>query len=140
MDDQYMMLSSDLRNLLVQNGMTIDDVVQRAGAPLLKKTSDPTIPAGTRADPVTLLIASAAVVATATPLVQKILATLTHRPIVVKERELVAVVDGRGVAVTDQSGAPILAWREKHKLLEPKADPDSAKTTVKGFGIEIGLG
>jgi hypothetical protein len=91
-------------------------------------------------DPVAILVATSTVIASLTPALLKIITVLTRRPVVVKEWIAIPVETSSGGVVRDDSGAPILYWAERHRLLE-SAGPEG-RITAKvsgplGLSVEI---
>lgn len=134
----FLMIGRDLEALLQANGLTFQQVLASAKATDLTPVSDPGVVEGTR-EIATIMMASAALIAAATPLIVNSFKAMTQRPVVVKEMELVPLLDGNGHAVTGATGEPVVTWREKHVLLEPKQET-SPRAEVKGYGFEIKLG
>lgn len=69
-------------------------------------------------EPVTVILASAAVITSLTPILSKLISSLSRRPVVVSERILVPVEDSSGTIVVDSSGQPIMQWVEKARMVE----------------------
>ena len=134
----FLMIGRDLEIVLQANGLTLQQVLTSAEATGLKPVSDPGELGGTR-EVAMIMMASAALIAAATPLIVNAFKAMTQRPVVVKELELVPLLDGNGDAVKGANGEPIVTWREKHVLLEPKQQASST-AEVKGYGFEIKLG
>ena len=134
----YLMIGRDLEAVLQANGLTIHQVLTSVDATDLDTVSDPGALSGTR-DAVLIMMASAALIAAATPLIVNAFKAMTQRPVVVKELELVPMLDGNGQPVKGTSGEPVLGWRERYVLLEPKQQP-SPTASVIGYGLEIKLG
>lgn len=134
----FLVVDRDIEAILQANGLTMPQVLASAGVVGLETVRDPGALQGTR-EVVMIMMASAAIIAAATPLIVNTFKTMTQRPVVVKELELTALLDGNGQAVKGANGEPVLGWREKSVLLEPKQQ-NSPAAEVKAYGFEIKLG
>lgn len=134
MDEQqvYLTLSPDLEALLSTNDLPIDELLKKAGLKNLSLGEDPVERGSGRKDPATIIMASAAAIATATPILRELIRAVSGRMPTIRQRRLLqaAKVDG-GLAV-DEDGKPLLQW---HEVETPVWSGD--KLHVKGFGIEI---
>lgn len=134
----FLVVDRDIEAILQANGLTMPQVLASAGVVGLEPVRDPGALQGTR-EVVMIMMASAAIIAAATPLIVNTFKTMTQRPVVVKELELTALLDGNGQAVKGANGEPVLSWREKSVLLEPKQQ-NAPAAEVKAYGFEIKLG
>jgi len=140
-ENKYIILSADVQRLLAENNVGLSDILAQAALDPkeVREVSNPATPEAGAKETVTLILASAAAVAALTPLFTRLVQLYTHRPIVVEETELTAVLDGQGKPVTGPSGDPVLHWQRKKRLLEPQQPIEQSKSTIKGFGIEIAV-
>jgi ssDNA-binding replication factor A large subunit len=81
-------------------------------------------------------LASAAVVAAATPILRELIRTLSGRETAIRERRLVPVEDSAGEVLRDETGEPTLYW----KNVAANSAESSQNIKIKGFGIEISFG
>jgi hypothetical protein len=135
----FLFLAPDVRKFFTDNDISFTDVLRRAGVTSpLRHGQDPTETGRGTKEPATILLASAAVIVAATPILRQLIHNLTGRNVVVSERRLVPVEDTKGNVVCDSQGTPVLHWVELPKGLLSEAP--SQITKIKGFGIEISLG
>lgn len=83
----------------------------------------------------TTILASAAVIAALTPVILKIIESLTYK--IVHDTVLVPVEDSSGNVVTDSSGEPKLQWVRKAKFLESSQGNSAQEIKIKALGFEI---
>lgn len=124
---------------IAASGLSVEDVVRKAGAKDLEIVPDP-IGAQGRREVVTVIMASAAAIAASTPLIVKVLQTVLHRPIKTRRRELVPALDAQGNAIRDIKGEPVMAWRDIEEVQTPLTPVGTPKTAVEGLGFHIGIG
>lgn len=135
----FLFLSPDINRFLTDNDIRPADLISRTGQPIVVDVAgDPATAAAGQKDPTTVLIASAAVLAAATPLLLALIRNLTGRDPVVRERRLVPVLDATGGIVRDSKNEPILHWVDEVKQVI-KDDP-AVPISVRAFGIEISFG
>jgi hypothetical protein len=84
---------------------------------------------------VTIIIASAALIAALTPTLKELIRAATDRPIVATDLHQVPMLDGKGNPILRPDGAPAVAWTQTTRDLNP-----STSMTVKGFGLELSIG
>ena len=134
MDDRekiYLSISPDVGKFLADNGFTIAELLAKANLDAeLSLGEDPTLAGSGRKDPATIILASAAAIAAATPLLRQLIGALAGRPAVIRERQLVQTRKTDGSAAVDVAGNPIMEWRETER-------PNADKLNVKGLGLEI---
>ena len=130
--------------LLADNDLSIQDLLKSLGGQIgAELRSDPTADSseGQSRELVTVLLATAAIIAAATPLLKRGLELLAGRPIVVSEMALAPVINGEGKTVTSSNGEPILYWTERKNLLSPNLpSSESSKLSIQGpLGLKIQL-
>lgn len=135
----FLMFSDEARRFLAENDIDDRELIARTGQPLgVGRADDPSQQGIGRKELTTVLLASAAVVAAATPALREIIHALSGRDTIIREKRLVAVEDGAGNIVLGADGEPILHWVEVAKTV---SNPEPAQPIlVKGFGIEISFG
>jgi hypothetical protein len=113
--------SPEVEELLADNGINLVEVLRREGLEVGRGSVTEGIPSAQSGlkEPVTILLASAAVIASLTPIISKTISAITHKPVIVTEQMLVPVEDSTGKVVRDSSGNPQLHWVDRKRLLEP---------------------
>lgn len=136
----YLFLSSDVAKLIHDNGMSLEDLLQKAGASDLEKVPDPARKPGQR-DAMMIFVGSAIVVASATPLIVRLVEILANRPIVTNRKELSPALDGAGNSIKDAQGDAVMRWTET-EVVDRGQRPRETTANVKvgRRGIEIGVG
>jgi hypothetical protein len=135
----FLFLSPDVERLLADHDVDVKEVIRRTTQPItVGFGQDPATAASGAKDPVTILMASAAVIAAATPLIRELIRTLAGREPVIREKRLVPVEDSRGNVVLDSNGQATLHWVDEVKAVIP--EHTSEPLAIKGFGIEISIG
>ncbi len=87
----------------------------------------------------TILLASAAVIATLTPVITRILQRFSREPVVAEEQMLLPVLDANGAPVKDKDGQPLTYWATRARILTD-AQPKLAgsELTIEGpMGIKV---
>jgi len=139
-DAVFLTLSPEIAVEIQRSGLSLNQVCERANARGLVITSDPAPSAGGK-EIVTAMMASAALIATATPLIVQVLQTIMNRPVRMRRRELSPVLDPGGAPVRTNSGEVVMAWRDMEVLERPPAVASvSPKAIATGFGIHIEVG
>jgi hypothetical protein len=136
-NEVFFFLAPDVERYLTQNGLGPRELFQKTGLEIVMRLGEDPAARGTgRKEPVTILLASAAVIAAATPILRELIRNVSGREIVVHERRLLPVEDSKGNAIRDGAGEPILQWVDVAKF------PDQAAQSIKikGFGMEISFG
>jgi hypothetical protein len=117
--------SPEVEELLADNEIDLVELLRSEGLEVSRGSVTEGIPvaeAGLK-EPVTILLASAAVIASLTPIISRVISALSHKRVVTKERQLVPVEDSKGNVVRDSSGNPLLHWVDRTRLLESAAKP-----------------
>jgi hypothetical protein len=132
-------LDPGIERLLIENGTDVPSLLRRKGLDVQRASGSLAVqPTGER-EPVTVLLATAAVIAAMTPTLREVIRTLARRDILITEREAVPLLDGNGEVIRDRDGRERVEWVERQRLLPRDAGPIEAteKYGIKGFGIEL---
>jgi hypothetical protein len=146
MDEQqrvFLIPSPEVQELLADNELSLVDVLQRDGL-AIEHTAAPHPTVGADAghkEPVTVIFASAALIAALTPTISKIIGALSHKRVVVEAVDLVPVEDSRGNVVRDAFGDPILVPKARTEIVESsRAALETTTVGLKGpMQISISL-
>jgi hypothetical protein len=135
----YVFLSREVENYFVENEISVREIIYQSGLNFnLGISQNPASDAIGEKEPATIILASAAVIAAATPLLVNILEKIIGREVVIRERRLVPVEDSNRNIVHDKNGDAILHWVDIAK--EKIEETEQYKVSIKGFGIEISIG
>lgn len=134
----YVFLSPEVQQVLLDHETDIEELLRRADSVATVATgSDPAADSTGKKEPAIILLASAAVIAAATPLLREVIQALAGRHTVLTERRLVAVLDGDGKVVRGSNGDPVLHWEE---IERDRKEPVVQTTQIKGFGVQVSFG
>jgi hypothetical protein len=137
----YVYLSRNVETTLAEHEISLRELLVREGLSFEAPVSaDPATGDGSRAkEPVTVLLASAAVIASLTPVVTRAIQALSHRAVVVETDVLAPVENGAGEVVRNASGEPVLYWTRRASVLgSAPQTPDAAAVSVEGpLGLRI---
>lgn len=124
-----------IERLLIDNETDIADLLARNGVAVQRFTGDTgsgsrwvDLDASGLKEPVTILLATAAVIAAATPLLGRLLTELSRKSVLVEELVPVPVEDSRGNILTDQDGRPIVRWVPRQRFVETTDRPDKSES------------
>jgi hypothetical protein len=137
-DETYLFVTPEFTRFLADNDIGLSDLLRQAGLDAeVRLGKDPATDDAGHKEPATIILASAALIAAATPLLREVIRNLTGRESVVRERRLIPAEDSKGNIVYNAKGVPIVHWVD---VVKGQA-PDNGIQTVKitGFGIEISL-
>lgn len=141
-DPMYLLLSSEVRQLLAKNNVSLADILTRADldSQEAREVPDPAQqPEGTR-EAVMIILASAAVIGALTPVVTNIVRAYTNKgPVLVEDSELIPALDGKGNVIRRHDGEPVMIWRRTNRLLSPSIEPASEKVAIKALGVQISI-
>jgi hypothetical protein len=141
-EPMYLRLGSELERKLAENGVSLSDLAQKVSFPGIEVVTDPATPPDVRAEPITILLGTAAVIKAATPLLIRLIEVCGVRePAVVKKKRLVVALDGNSNMVVDANGNPIHGWEDHRELLESNkvsATKRSAKFVMPGC-VELNI-
>jgi hypothetical protein len=140
-DRLYISFDPEIEALLADNFIDLEGALRQAGHDVtLEHTSRP----GGRAasagkEPATILVATAAVILAATPVIREIIQSVSRRPVVLKQRRLIPVEDSKGNVVLGTDGQVVLQWVEAADVKAlPTTSTDEQNVDVKGpLGIHI---
>ena len=126
-------LAPDVEQLLVENEIDVVDLLRRDGVDVERGTGTRlgTSQSGEK-EPVTVLLATSALVVALTPLLSRALASLSRKRVLVEERIPVAVTDAHGNAVRDSSGAPVIEWVDRKRFAESEANETDQSLSISG--------
>ncbi|MBD1858589.1 MULTISPECIES: hypothetical protein [Leptolyngbya] len=100
--------------------------------------SDPAVTGFQEKSAPKVIIASAALTLSLTPLLSQAIQSITPRGIVVHEVICIPVEDSQGNVVRDASGEPVLQWVRRDKLHEFSQQINrTSQVSLKGFGLEV---
>jgi len=137
--EAFVFTSTEIQELIIDNELNLVELLQKEGCQVEQ---------GSAADPImsdtdstkeiaTTILASAALVGTLTPIILKIIQSLTYKNVVVHETVLIPVEDSAGNILKDASGEPILQWVRQAKILESQAQKVKQEVSIKALGFEI---
>jgi len=138
----FVFTSPEIEELLLDNQIDLVALLQREGINVSKgfaKNPASNAKSGCK-DPTTVILASAALILSITPIISKIIASLSHKKVVTYEWQCLPVEDSNGNVVRDDYGKPILQWVERARFLESSTERQSDyQIYLKGpVGLEIG--
>ena len=120
----YVLDAPEIRAFLANNGTSIGELLRAEGIAVEERRGANPARQGEGAtrELVTILLASAKIIAALAPVISTVLGRLVRKDIVVEEWELLPVLDGSGAPVLDKDGRPLTYWAKRHKILnEPKS-------------------
>ena len=138
----FIFASPEIQELLADNETDLVELLNQEGIAVSRSyIRDPT-QSGDSAykEPVSIILASTALVLALTPTISKVIAALAHKAVEVEEMVLVPVEDSQGNVVRDSVGNPILHWIKRKQLKEtakvtPEETSISLKVPVVGFEL-----
>jgi hypothetical protein len=134
-----LLLSREVEELLADNGINLAELLARHGTGLRVELATATgVGASRDKDVAAVLVATAAVIASATPLIIHAFNRLTARPVLVTRVVRVPVEDSTGAVVRDAAGEPVLAWESRPEFVAPSEH--HTQVTIEGHGLRISLG
>jgi hypothetical protein len=137
----FVFLSPEIQELLADNQTDLVDLLRQEGVDVRSGfVQDPSSSSDAgHKEPVTVILASAALVLALTPLLTKLIEALSHEAVIVTEQVLVPVEDSQGQIVRDKEGQPVLHWVERNRVVESAARPsEETAVDIKGYGISVG--
>lgn len=137
----YVLTTAEIRELLADNETSLGELLREEGVEVKEQIGEnPLREQGSRTkDPVSILVATAGVIASLTPIVSRVLERFSRKPIVVKVQRLLPVLDGAGAPVKDNDGNAITYWAEVSEILkEEKAKIPGSSFDVTGpFSLKL---
>jgi hypothetical protein len=138
----FCFLSPEIEALLAENQTDVVELLRHEGLDVSKgfaQALNLSTESGHK-EPVSVIIASAAVIVALTPVLSRVIEVLSHRPVVVEEQVLTPLEDGKGNLVCDEVGKPVLHWVNRSHLLRSELGPrrDASSVEIRGpLGISI---
>jgi hypothetical protein len=116
-------LAPEVERVLVDNQTDLVDLLRRNGADVERAEGarHPPLPSGEK-EPVTVLLATSALAVALTPLLTRLLASLSRKRVLVQETVPVAVEDSQGNLVRDAAGAPVVEWVDRKRFVETEEE------------------
>jgi hypothetical protein len=135
----YLLASREVQEALADNNIDITELLRSEGLQVAtRQVTDPSSAARGAKEPVTLIILATSGAALAlTPLLQRVLATLTRKRVLVTEKVLIPVEDSGHQVVLDENGHPILQWIDRARFVESGIDVPHHKIAIQGQGLAI---
>ncbi len=136
----FVFASPEIQELLVNNGTDLVELLNQEGIAVRRGyVQDPTQSGDSGyKDPVTIILATAALVMTLTPTIKAVIEAMSHKVIEVKEKVLVPVEDSHGNIVYDAAGQPKLYWIERTQLKETtKGIPEESISLKAPLAFEL---
>lgn len=129
----------EIERLLIENGTDVPSLLRREGFDVQQSSGSLAAESTGEREPVTVLLATAAVIVAMTPILRELIRTLSRRDVIVTERVPVALLDDRGDPIRDADGRPMVKWVERKRRLRSDAGPltTSDETSINALGIEI---
>ncbi len=137
----YVLATPEVRAFLADNETSLAELLRAEGVDVEEQTAANPVrkEGGSTKEPVTILLASAAVIATLTPVITRILQRFSREPVVAEEQMLLPVLDANGAPVKDKDGQPLTYWASRARILtdaQPKLA--SSELTIEGpMGIKV---
>lgn len=135
----FVFCSAEIEEVLAYNRSDIPELLAQEG--IIVQTgfgNNPGEPGNSGSkEPATVLLASSAVILSLTPILSRILASLTHKTVVTKELICVPVEDSKGNVVKDVNGQPVLHWVERTRIIESAEQRDDTLSIQGPIGIKI---
>src|SRR5258708_7895667 len=109
----HLLLTPDLERLMAEKEVDLNELIRRA-APEVKMEIGQNIAGETEGEKelVTILLASAAVIAALTPTLKELIRAATDRPIVATDMIPVPLLDNTGKPILGSNGEPAVAWAQ----------------------------
>jgi hypothetical protein len=130
----------EIERLLIESRTDVPSLLRRGGIDVQQSSGSlAAAPTGER-EPVTVLLATAAVIVAMTPTLREAIRALSRRDVMVTERVPVPLLDGEGEAIRDGRGRPMVEWVNRKRRLRSDTGLTSTsdETSIKGpLGIEI---
>jgi len=139
-EEFFLFASPDIEAIFADNGTDIVELLKREGCEVERGVAQDPAKANSgdsTREIATIILASAALVAALTPILLKILQSLTYKDVMVHEIMLIPVEDSAGNVVKDAYGEPVLRWVKRSKILESTRDKARQQIKVKALGFEI---
>ena len=138
--EAFIFASSEIQEILLDNGVTLVELLEQEDYEINKTiNSNPGVfeDEYRTKELATTILASAAFIAVLTPIILKVIQSLTYKQVVVHEMVLIPVLGVDGKVITDISGEPKLQWVKRARLLESSIHESKQEISIKAFGFEI---
>ena len=130
----FIFASPEIQELLADNETDLVELLNQEGIAVSQGyAQDPAqIGYSGNKEPVTIILASAALVVALTPTISKIITALSHKTVEVEEMVPVQVEDSQGNVVHDTAGNPFTQWVNRKQFKEiVKVPPEETSMTLK---------
>lgn len=130
----FVFASPEIQKLLANNETDLVELLNQEGIAVSRDYAQDPTQSGDSAykEPVTIILASAALAVLLTPTIKAVIEAMTHKVVEVKEKVLVPVEDSHGNVVRNAAGDPILHWVERIQLKETAKDtPEKTEMSLK---------
>lgn len=133
----FVFISPDILDTLLDNNVDLLDLLRNEGIEPRKALELDPAAIGEK-EPATVLIASAALIVSLSPIIARVIQAITSRKVVVREVMLVPVEDSSGNVVKDSRGEPLLQWVVVNRMLESTHTTEQSSFQIKGpLGLQI---
>ena len=137
----YVFLPDDIQKQLQEAGIELHTLLQREGLECSGHWGvGPAEEDKGKRSIVAILIGSAAVILSATPVLRRLIDAMASRPIIATVRRLQPVQDSSGNVVNSPEGSPLLYWVDENNLVpaEPAGLSEAEAMTIKGpLGLKL---
>jgi hypothetical protein len=135
----FVFTSPEIEQLLADYQTDLVELLRRQDIDVCYGTaSDPTAAGFQEKSAPKVIIASAALALSLTPLLSQAIQSIAPKGIVVHEVICIPVEDSQGNVVRDKSGEPVLQWVRRDKLQEFSQQINTtSQVSLKGFGLEV---
>jgi hypothetical protein len=138
----FIFASPEIQELLADNETNLVELLNQEGIAVSRGyAQDPTQNRNVgNKEPVSILLATAALILALTPTISKVITALSHKTVEVEEMVLLPVEDSQGNVVHDAAGNPILQWIKRKQLKEiAKVLPEETSISLKAptVGFEL---
>jgi hypothetical protein len=135
----YVFLSPELEALLADYQTDIPELLQKEGVSVQRTfAKNPvTDDQSNQKDPALIILASAALVVSLTPILTRALEKLAARPVLVHDKVLVPIEDSQGNVLHNAIGEPLLRIEDRSRYVEPTSSKDRVKSNIAGYGISV---
>jgi hypothetical protein len=135
----YLFLAPELEALLADYNTDIPELLQHEGIVVARGfAANPVTDERSRQkDPALIILASAALIVSLTPILTRALEKLAARPVLVREQILVPVEDSKGNVLYNSQGEPMLRLEDRARYVEANSPRDKVKANIQGLGLSV---
>jgi hypothetical protein len=136
----YVLTTPEVRAFLADNETSLGELLRSEGVQVQEQAGANPVRAegGSSKEPVTIILASAALVATLTPIITRVLQRFSRTPVVAEEQTLLPVLDASGAPVKDKDGQPLTYWAKRAKVVTAPETPGGSIINIEGpMGIKL---